>query len=96
MAIKKMSNGLADGIVHSLIESPDGKTWFNADPADQIWQPGWLRSMATASGVAALPVPLQNMTVDIHIETTILARVQLPMNQEIPIDGSATLDIVYL
>ena len=92
----KMSHAQSDGVVHSLIESPDGITWFNADPADQVWQPGWLRTVASASGGVALPVSIQNMTANIHIETSILSRVQLPQDQEIPIDGSATLDIVYL
>lgn len=94
--ILKMGNALADGGVRSLIESADGNTWLNADPADQVWQPGWWRSVAAASGGAELPVPVQNMTVDIRVETTILALMQLPVGQEIPIDGSATLDIVYL
>ena len=92
----KMDSALAGGVTHSLIESADGKTWFNADSKGQVWQPGWLRSVATAASSTALPVPLQNLTVDLYIETTIQPRRHLPTGQEIPIDGSATLDIVYL
>ncbi len=93
--ILKMSNGTADGVDRSLIESVDGSTWFDAASADQVWQPGWMRAL-TGGGASPLPLPAQTMAVDIHVGTTILSRMQLPSDQEIPLDGSATLDMVYL
>ena len=92
----KMNNSKADGVPQAVIESTDGKTWFDAQDDHQMWQPKWMRSFKDATGGAITPMPVQVMTTDILVSTTIISKVHLPATQEIPIDGSATLDIVYL
>ncbi|ONH55214.1 Protein of unknown function [Pseudomonas cedrina] len=92
----KMSNSLADGVPQSVIESVDGKTWFDAPEDLQVWQPDWMRAFSAVIGSNAAPIPVQAMTTDLLIQTTIVDKRELPTGQEVPLDGSATLDIVYL
>lgn len=92
----KMSNSKADGVPHVVIESADGKTWFDALDNTQMWQPNWMRTFKDSSGGTLTPMLLQTMTTDIVVDTTIIDKRFLPVSQEIPIDGSATLDVVYL
>ena len=92
----KMNNSKADGVPQAVIESADGATWFDALDNSQMWQPNWMRSFKDSSGGAITPIPVQVMTTDIVVDTTIINKTLLPVSQEIPIDGSATLDVVYL
>ncbi len=92
----KMSNSSADGVARPLIESVDGKTWFDAPQDSQIWQPDWMRAFSAGTGPNPTPMPVQTMLTDLLIQTTIIDKRELPTGQEVPMDGSATLDIVYL
>lgn len=55
-----------------------------------------MRSFKDSAGSGITPVPVQIMSADILVDTTINDKALLPVTQEIPIDGSATLDVVYL
>lgn len=92
----KMNNSMADGTAQAIIESVDGQKWFDAPDNTQMWQPLWMRSVKRASGSDIAPMPVQDMTTDLVVETRIARSIDLPADQEIPIDGSATLDVVYL
>lgn len=92
----KMNNSLADGLPKGVIESIDGRTWMSAPDGSQIWQPNWMRAFDEGSAGASTPLPVINLDADIVVEAHIIAGSLLPVNQEIPIDGSATLDVVYL
>ncbi|HEC53920.1 MAG TPA: DUF1120 domain-containing protein [Gammaproteobacteria bacterium] len=92
----KMNNSKADGVLQTVIESVDGETWFDALDNAQMWQPNWMRSFKDSAGSGITPVPVQIMSADILVDTTINDKALLPVTQEIPIDGSATLDVVYL
>ena len=89
------TNGQADGASRPLIESNDGLTWSDATHPGLVWQVGNLRAFAGAGG-DTVPQPLQTMTVDVQVETFLLKKQDLPFREEFPIDGSATLDVVYL
>lgn len=91
----KMINPLADSVPRAVIESIDGKTWLDA-PTGTVWQPGWMRSFNGAAGGDPVPLSMVTMQVDVVVETTIADKRKLPADQEIPLDGSATLDVVYL
>lgn len=92
----KMNSSLADGLPKAVIESNDGRTWMNAPDGSQVWQPNWLRAFEGGSVGASTPLPVTNLDADIMVEAHIISGNLLPANQEIPIDGSATLDVVYL
>jgi hypothetical protein len=87
----KMNNALADGQVLPLVESVNGNTWFYVD-GNTVWQPGWMRSVSNSPDYA--PISMQTFVADILVASTIFR--PKVITQEMPIDGSATLDIFYL
>lgn len=90
----KMNNPTADDVAGALIESPDGKTWVDA--WDTVWQPNWMRAFNGASEGSHAPLPIKSFKADLVISTGINNKQSLPVGEEVPIDGSATLDVVYL
>ena len=86
-----MANATADDEPGTLIESPDGADWMDAD--GYIWQPGWMR---TVQGARYAPLPLTTLKAEVILKTTLTDKNNLPISEEIQIDGSATLDVVYL
>ncbi|WP_338479708.1 DUF1120 domain-containing protein [Pseudomonas trivialis] len=91
----KMLSSTAEGTPRGVIESVDGKTWFDA-PDGTVWQPGWMRTLSAATGSAAMPLPMKVFSSDLNISTWIFHANYLPIAEEIPLDGNATLDVVYL
>lgn len=93
--ILKMINPTADDAPGRLIESVNGQTWLDA--ADNtVWQPGWMRTVSGSGSGDPVPQPLTSMRTDVVIATTITRGRDLPLSEEILIDGNASLDIVYL
>lgn len=93
----KTANGMADGVGRPMIESSNGTSWSDATHPGLVWQVNGMRTLGTLTGGVATPLPLQVMTMDIQVETTIVRIQHLPsLGQELPLDGSATLDVVYL
>lgn len=89
----KMNNALADGAVLPMVESVNGHTWFPAS-SNTVWQPGWMRSVTGPGSPDYAPVSMQTFVADLQVSSTIYKPKEL--SEEMPIDGSATLDIVYL
>lgn len=88
-------NGLADDTPRGMIESADGRTWLYAGEGT-IWQPNWMRTFNAASDANPAPLPVQSFKADVVISTTLTSKQNLPITEDIIIDGSATLDVVYL
>ena len=56
-----------------------------------------MRALSTSAGSDAAPVPLRAMAMDVHVDTFIVRLQSLPpLGEQFPLDGSATLDVVYL
>ncbi|MBH3367988.1 DUF1120 domain-containing protein [Pseudomonas carnis] len=85
------ANATADDNPVGLIESPDGNTWVDA-PDRSAWQPNWLR---TANSNSA-PFPMTKFSTEVGVATTLTNKRDLPIAEQVYIDGSATLDVVYL
>lgn len=92
----KTANGQADGVERPVIESSNGTSWSDATHPGLIWQVNGMRTLSASTGSDAAPLPMQVMTLDILVETMIARRDSLPATQEVPMDGSATLEVVYL
>jgi hypothetical protein len=88
-----MRNTLADSVEFPPVESIDGKIWFSAQ-GTQVWQPGWMRSVSAPGNSDHTPVAIKTLEADLLVSTTVYKPKIL--TGEIPLDGSATLDIVYL
>ncbi|MCR4539250.1 DUF1120 domain-containing protein [Pseudomonas sp. 18.1.10] len=93
----KTLNGQADGVDRPMIESDDGASWSDATHPDLVWQVEGMRSVSERAGSDSAPLPLKAMSMDVRVETMIV-RLQFlpPLGEDIPLDGSATLDVVYL
>lgn len=90
-------NASADAVASEVIEkAPGALTWISTS-STAGWQPNWLRSVSNGSAGSDLaPRPLQTFKTDLIVSTRIAPKSTLPIAEEIQIDGSATLDIVYL
>jgi len=90
--ILTMINAVADGEVVQTIKSVDGKNDWKAQFF--MW-PGQYMSVA-AIGNASLPIPVQDLTLELGIATSIARADGLDLTNEVLIDGSATLEMNYL
>lgn len=83
---------VADTVAVQPIASYDkGTTWG----AEYIWEPGLYMSVGAMSDDTQ-PLPVQNLTVDLQVETSIARTDGLDLSNEVLIDGSATLEVKYL
>ena len=87
-----MKNTTVEGAAVPVVESVGGATWFPVYGG--FWQPGWMRAVAAPNSPDNLPVAIQNLTTDVVIATFV--RKPLKLTEDLPLDGSATMDIVYL
>lgn len=93
----KTANALADGVGRPMIESNDGAAWSDATHPGLVWQVNGMRALGSIAGGNVAPLPLQVMILDILVETMIVRMQYLPpVGQEFALDGSASLDVVYL
>lgn len=92
----RTANGQADGMDRPVIESGNGTSWSDATHPGLVWQVGGMRALSASTGGDAAPLPVTAMTLDILVDTMIVRADAIGLNQEVPLDGSATLEVVYL
>lgn len=85
-------NMIADNTAVQPIASIDG---------GQTWYAEWAWELQTLWGVGALddasmPIPVKELTLDFEVGTQIARADQFDWSNEEPIDGSGTLEVVYL
>lgn len=86
------SNSLADSVPAQSIGSEDqGQTWYR----EWIWYPNTYMSAADPADLST-PIAMQKLDVELGIQTIIDRTDGLDLSNEVPIDGSATLEVVYL
>lgn len=82
---------VADGGPARIIESMDGgSTWALGD---FLW-PGSITSVTGNSTIA--PLPVQSLTLDMIISAIIAPTNTLTLTNELPLDGSVTVTVLYL
>jgi len=87
-----LRNPIADTVaVQPIVTEDNGRSWMN----DAFWNPQYLSSVAAMSDDSQ-PIPMQNLTVDLEVQTLIARTDGLDLSNEVPIDGSATLEVKYL
>lgn len=84
-------NPLADEPVVPLFSFDNGKTWLVNSSGSYMGHP-----YLNAFGNSPTPKALRSVTVDLRISAEIAPVRQLTLTEEVPIDGSATLDVMYL
>ncbi|MGX5796834.1 DUF1120 domain-containing protein [Pseudomonas sp. E2-15] len=89
-------NPTADGAPISVLESRDnGLTWRENFPGD-IWPASYLASFGDRSTGNWAPTPVQHLTSELRVETLIAPTAGMNLTNEVPINGSATLEVKYL
>ncbi|NVZ22930.1 DUF1120 domain-containing protein [Pseudomonas costantinii] len=84
-------NPVSDVPVVPLLSFDHGQTWLMNSFGSYMGHDYW-----NAFGDSLTPKALQNVTVDLRISTSIAPARNLTLTDEVPLDGSATLDVVYL
>lgn len=92
----QMNNTLADNAPVAVIESVTGDTWLATVEGSQVWQPQWMRAFDTTPGGELMPSAIRSLRTDILVTANVTTAYNMPAGQEVPMDGSATFDIVYL
>ncbi|USW96986.1 DUF1120 domain-containing protein [Pseudomonas proteolytica] len=85
-------NMLADGIaVQPIASNNGGNTWY----AEWLWEL-WTLWGAGAMDDASTLLPSKVLEIDLEVGTSIARADQFDLSEEVDIDGSATLEVVYL
>ncbi|CAI8943153.1 DUF1120 domain-containing protein [Pseudomonas sp. IT-P44] len=88
-------NPVADAPVSVLWSGNEGDTWDRFD-ADTVIAPHHWIAFGTRTDTVWAPDFLQNVTLDVAIDTIIAPANSLTLTDEVTLDGSATLQIEYL
>ena len=91
-----LSNPIADGAAISMIESSDnGLTWRASSPGD-MWPASYLASFGDNTTGRWAPTPVQQVLADLMVANIIAPTAGMDLTAEVPINGSATLEVKYL
>ncbi|MEB0105986.1 DUF1120 domain-containing protein [Pseudomonas sp. MH9.3] len=87
-----LANAIADNVAVQTIGSDNqGDTWYKHD----FMKPGRYTSIATQDDASQV-LPAKDLVVDLRVDTIIYRADNLNVDYELPIDGSATLEVKYL
>ena len=79
-----------------MIESSDnGLTWRASFPGD-MWPASYLASFGDNTTGRWAPTPVQQVLADLMVATIIAPTAGMDLTTEVPINGSATLEVKYL
>ena len=90
----QQSGVTTDGQPANQIVSVDGnKTWIQTGAGGQLSK---IATFSWADAGAAVPAPFKLVSGSIVVSPSLNKPENLPLTQDIPLDGSATLEVVYL
>ncbi|CRM42752.1 hypothetical protein [Pseudomonas sp. 28 E 9] len=87
---------LADGLPVSKLVSIDNGTTWNENSEDAIWMRGRLTAFGNNANGNWAPIAIKTLNSNLVVHPFIAASSELTLTREQPIDGSATLEVVYL
>ena len=91
-----LTSYLADSLpVSKLASSDNGATW-RENSEDSIWMRGRLAAFGNNVSGTWAPIAIKTLTSNLVVHPTIAASSGLTLTEEQPIDGSATLEVLYL
>ena len=89
--IASIRTPIADGVaVQSLLSATNGNTWFTSP----IMAPNHLSAFGAVGGPAT-PIAIKDLQTDLRVSTQIARADSLDLTNEVALDGSATISIVY-
>lgn len=87
-----MNSAVADGVPAQPIKSKDGQSDWHGH---LFWMPGDFASVAAMDNFSQ-PISVQNLNLELILDTYIFRADGLDLSNEVNIDGSATLEMKYL
>lgn len=87
-----MESAIADGAAVQPIKSKDGQTGWHGH---LFWMPGDYASVGALDDFSQ-PLSVQDLTLELALQTSIFRADGLDLTNEVKIDGSATLEMKYL
>ena len=84
---------MADDVPARFIHSYDGGATWNPWPGGGFWVGG---TVAVANNTAIAPIAVKVMTTEMEIRTYIAPANTLTLTEEVPLDGSMTVTVLYL
>ena len=91
-----INNAIADGAATSVLASRNnGLTWSELY-SDDIWPVSYLASFGDSSTGSWAPISVRQVTADLSIYTEIAPTAGMNLTSEVPITGSATVEVKYL
>ncbi|MFL1525267.1 DUF1120 domain-containing protein [Pseudomonas sp. O230] len=82
-----------NGSIDVLVSADRGTTWSPSTVAGHV--PGTWTAFGDRSTGTLLPTPIKNLTVDMEVGAIIARTDSLTLTDEVPIDGAATLEVIY-
>lgn len=97
-AVISFKDPATDGApVHYTRSEDGGQQWEPSGNAGSTWLGKVsINGFSTASGVVTGPDPMASLKVDLEIRTYIQPTNALTVDDNVPIQGSATIDLIYL
>lgn len=83
-----------NGPIGVLISADQGNTWRASAVGNHA--PGTWAAFGDSSTGTLLPLPIKNLTVDMEVGAIIARADSLTLTDEVPLDGAATLEVIYL
>lgn len=88
-------NPVADTDVIPLFSTDRGQNWIANIVGTYFSRTAWVAFGEHLNGVNA-PKPVGNLSVDLRIGASIAPLKTLTVTEEVPLDGSVTVDVIYL
>ncbi|NMX57490.1 DUF1120 domain-containing protein [Pseudomonas edaphica] len=91
-----ITNYLADNLPVSKLASRDNGATWSENSEDAIWMRGRLAAFGNNASGTWAPIAIKALTSNLVVHPTIAPSSGLTLTQEQPVDGSATLEVMYL
>lgn len=91
-----MTNILADSVSVSSLKSPDGGATWNLLAPGELWNPTTFTGFGNKSSGVLAPIPLQKLTMDVTVWPSLFPLDWLALTDSVELEGSTTLDLIYL
>lgn len=92
----RLFNPVGDTPVTPLYSADNGETWLSNPSGTYFATDSWAGFGDTSTGWPYSPKALRNVAVDLKVLTSIAPANSLTLTEEVPLDGHATIDLVYL
>lgn len=87
---------LADGVPVTPLKSEDGGQTWNGAGIAQPWPPNTFTGFGNKASGDMAPIPIQVLTFNIEVWSSLMPAKYLTLTEEVSIDGSGTLELRYL